>query len=42
MSLIFFILAAHGLTQLLCHGKIFDKLDQEDIFGHVLCAWDFG
>ena len=32
MSLLFFILAAHGLTQLLCHGKVFDRIRPNGYF----------
>ena len=32
MSLLTFILAAHGMTQLLCHGKIFDRIRPNGYF----------
>ena len=32
MSLIYFVLACHGLTQLLCYARIFDKIRPEGYF----------
>ena len=49
MELVYFILAAHGLTQLVCHGKIFNRIRPRGYFwtcpmcmgfwvGLLLCA----
>ena len=36
IDLIYFILIAHGLTQILCYGKIFDKIrPAEGFFGEL-------
>lgn len=32
MDLIYFLLSAYGMTQLLCYGKIFDKIRPEGYF----------
>ena len=32
MELLYFILASYGLTQLLCYGKIFDRIRPEHYF----------
>ena len=34
MSLIYFILCAYGLTQILVHGSVFDKIRPEHHFFH--------
>jgi hypothetical protein len=32
VSLLYFVLAAYGLTQLLCYGKIFDRIRPQGYF----------